>query len=257
MEEFSRTELLIKKEGIESLQNSTVAIFGVGGVGGFVVEALARAGVGTLHIIDHDTVSISNLNRQIIATHQTIDRKKVDVMKERILSINPYCNVKIYDDKTGKWGTAHSVHVKRPRNSSPDFFLPETANHFPFDEFDYIVDAVDTVTAKIKLVEISQEKKIPIISSMGTGNKLDPTKLEVTDIYKTSICPLARVMRRELKKRKIPALKVVYSTEKPIETDAPVDPETHKKTPGSISFVPSCAGLIIASVVVRDLLHIK
>lgn len=235
MEEFSRTELLIKKEGIETLQNSTVAVFGVGGVGGFVIEALVRAGIGTIHIVDHDTVSISNLNRQIIATHQTIDRKKVDVMKERILSINPYCNVKIYDD----------------------FFLQETANHFPFDEFDYIVDAVDTVTAKIKLVEISQEKKIPIISSMGTGNKLDPTKLEVTDIYKTSICPLARVMRRELKKRKIPALKVVYSTEKPIETDAPVDPETHKKTPGSISFVPSCAGLIIASVVVRDLLHIK
>lgn len=235
MEEFSRTELLIKKEGIETLQNSTVAVFGVGGVGGFVIEALVRAGIGTIHIVDHDTVSISNLNRQIIATHQTIDRKKVDVMKERILSINPRCNVKIYDD----------------------FFLPETANHFPFDEFDYIVDAVDTVTAKIKLVEISQEKKIPIISSMGTGNKLDSTKLEVTDIYKTSICPLARVMRRELKKRKIPALKVVYSTEKPIETDAPVDPETHKKTPGSISFVPSCAGLIIASVVVRDLLHIK
>lgn len=235
MEEFSRTELLIKKEGLEKLQNSSVAVFGVGGVGGFVIEALVRAGIGTIHIVDHDTVSISNLNRQIIATHQTIDRKKVDVMKERILSINPYCNVIIYDD----------------------FFLPETANHFPFDEFDYIVDAVDTVTAKIKLVEISQEKKIPIISSMGTGNKLDPIKLEVTDIYKTSICPLARVMRRELKKRKIPALKVVYSTEKPIETDAPVDPETHKKTPGSISFVPSCAGLIIASVVVRDLLHIK
>lgn len=234
MEEFSRTELLIKKEGIETLQKSTVAVFGVGGVGGFVVEALVRAGVGTIHIIDHDTVSISNLNRQIIATHQTIDQKKVEVMKERILSINPCCNVQTYDD----------------------FFLPETVDHFPFDAFDYIVDAVDTVTAKIKLVEIAQEKEIPIISSMGTGNKLDPTKLEVTDIYKTSICPLARVMRRELKKRKIKSLKVVYSTEKPIETEAPVDPETHKKTPGSISFVPSCAGLIIASVVVRDLLHI-
>ena len=161
MEEFSRTELLIKKEGIETLQNSTVAVFGVGGVGGFVVEALARAGIGTIHIIDHDTVSISNLNRQIIATHQTINRKKVEVMKERILSINPRCNVQTYDD----------------------FFLPETVDHFPFDEFDYIVDAVDTVTAKIKLVEIAQEKKIKIISSMGTGNKLDPTKLEVTDIY--------------------------------------------------------------------------
>ena len=223
MEEFSRTELLIKKEGIEILQSSTVAVFGVGGVGGFVVEALARAGIGTIHIIDHDIVSISNLNRQIIATHQTIDRKKVEIMKERILSINPRCNVQTYDD----------------------FFLPETVNRFPFDEFDYIVDAVDTVTAKIRLVEIAQEKKIKIISSMGTGNKLDPTKLEVTD-----------VMRRELKKRKIPALKVVYSTEKPVETNAPVDPETHKKTPGSISFVPSCAGLIIASVVVRDLLKI-
>lgn len=234
MEEFSRTELLIKKEGLEKLQNSSVAVFGVGGVGGFVVEALVRAGIGTIHIVDHDTVSISNLNRQIIATHQTIDQKKVEVMKERILSINPYCHVKIYDD----------------------FFLPETVDRFPFDEFDYIVDAVDTVTAKIKLVEIAKEKGIQIISSMGTGNKLDPTKLEVTDIYQTSICPLARVMRRELKKRNIKDLKVVYSTEKPIETNAPVDPITHKKTPGSISFVPSCAGLIIASVVVRDILNI-
>ena len=156
-------------------------------------------------------------------------------MKERILEINPDCQVEVHKC----------------------FFLPENADEFHFEDYDYVVDAVDTVTAKIKLVEIAQEKKIKIISSMGTGNKLDPTKLEVTDIYKTSICPLARVMRRELKKRKIPALKVVYSTEKPIETDAPVDPETHKKTPGSISFVPSCAGLIIASVVVRDLLHIK
>ena len=233
--QFSRTELLLGKEAMEKLKNSRVAIFGVGGVGGYVVEALVRSGVGTFDLIDDDKVCLTNLNRQIIATRKTVGKYKVDVCKERILEINPDAKVNTYKC----------------------FFLPENADEFPFDEYDYIVDAVDTVTAKIKLVEISQEKKIPIISSMGTGNKLDPTKLEVTDIYKTSICPLARVMRRELKKRKIPALKVVYSTEKPIETDAPVDPETHKKTPGSISFVPSCAGLIIASVVVRDLLHIK
>ena len=247
MEEFSRTELLIKKEGIETLQSSTVAVFGVGGVGGFVVEALARAGIGTIYIIDHDIVSISNLNRQIIATHQKIDRKKVEVMKERILSINPRCNVQTYDD----------------------FFLPETVNRFPFDEFDYIVDAVDTVTAKIRLVEIAQEKKIKIISSMGTGNKLDPTKLEVTDIYKTSICPLARVMRRELKKRHVKKLKVVYSEEKPIRPidDLSISCRTHcicppgtkrkctirRDIPGSNAFVPSTVGLIIASEVVKDL----
>ena len=231
MKEFSRTELLIKKEGIETLQNSTVAIFGVGGVGGFVVEALVRAGIGTIHIVDHDTVSISNLNRQIIATHQTIDRKKVDVMKERILSINPYCNVKIYDD----------------------FFLPETANHFPFDEFDYIVDAVDTVTAKIKLVEISQEKKIPIISSMGTGNKLHPEMLEITDVFKTSVCPLAKVMRKELKDRGIKKLKVCYSKEIPLKPLVSEEVTNKRSTPGSISFVPSTAGLLIAGEIIRDI----
>ena len=231
MEEFSRTELLIKKEGLEKLQNSSVAVFGVGGVGGFVIEALVRAGIGTIHIVDHDTVSISNLNRQIIATHQTIDRKKVDVMKERILSINPYCNVKIYDD----------------------FFLPETANHFPFDEFDYIVDAVDTVTAKIKLVEISQEKKIPIISSMGTGNKLHPEMLEITDVFKTSVCPLAKVMRKELKDRCIKKLKVCYSKEIPLKPLVSEEVTNKRSTPGSISFVPSTAGLLIAGEIIRDI----
>ena len=229
--QFSRTELLIKKEGIETLQSSTVAVFGVGGVGGFVVEALARAGIGTIHIIDHDIVSISNLNRQIIATHQTIDRKKVEVTKERILSINPLCNVQTYDD----------------------FFLPETVNRFPFDEFDYIVDAVDTVTAKIKLVEIAQEKKIKIISSMGTGNKLHPEMLEITDVFKTSVCPLAKVMRKELKDRGIKKLKVCYSKEIPLKPLVSEEVTNKRSTPGSISFVPSTAGLLIAGEIIRDI----
>ena len=233
LNQFSRTQLLVGKEAIDKFRNARVAVFG--GVGGYVCEGLVRSGIGAFDLIDDDKVCLTNLNRQIIATRKTVGKYKADVMKERILEINPDCQVEVHKC----------------------FFLPENADEFHFEDYDYVVDAVDTVTAKIKLVEIAQEKKIKIISSMGTGNKLDPTKLEVTDIYKTSICPLARVMRRELKKRKIPALKVVYSTEKPIETDAPVDPETHKKTPGSISFVPSCAGLIIASVVVRDLLHIK
>ena len=235
LNQFSRTQLLVGKEAIDKFRNARVAVFGIGGVGGYVCEGLVRSGIGAFDLIDDDKVCLTNLNRQIIATRKTVGKYKADVMKERILEINPDCQVEVHKC----------------------FFLPENADEFHFEDYDYVVDAVDTVTAKIKLVEIAQEKKIKIISSMGTGNKLDPTKLEVTDIYKTSICPLARVMRRELKKRKIPALKVVYSTEKPIETDAPVDPETHKKTPGSISFVPSCAGLIIASVVVRDLLHIK
>ena len=248
MEEFSRTELLIKKEGIEALQNSTVAIFGVGGVGGFVVEALARAGVGTLHIIDHDTVSISNLNRQIIATHQTIDQKKVEVMKERILSINPHCHVLTYDD----------------------FFLPETVDHFPFDEFDYIVDAVDTVTAKIEIIMQCKKLNIPVISALGTGNKLDPSRFEITDIYKTNICPLAKVMRKELRKRNVDSLKVIYSEEEPIKPDETLEcscktncicPSGTKRkcskrnqVPGSISFVPSVAGLMLAGEVVKDII---
>lgn len=235
LNQFSRTELLIGKEGIKKLQKAKVAIFGIGGVGSFVVEGLVRAGVENFVLVDDDKICLTNLNRQIIATRKTIGKYKVDVMKERILEINPNANVETYQE----------------------FYMPNSENKILDKTIDYVVDSIDTVTAKIELVMNCNELGIPIISSMGTGNKLDPTKLEVTDIYKTSICPLARVMRRELKKRKIPTLKVVYSTEKPIETDAPVDPETHKKTPGSISFIPSCAGLIIASVVVRDLLHIK
>lgn len=233
MEEFSRTKLLINQEGLTKLNNACVIVFGIGGVGGYVVEALVRAGVGEIHLVDHDVVSVSNINRQIIAMQNTVGLKKVDVMKERIANINPQCKVVTFDT----------------------FFLEDTVPLFDFTKYDYIVDAIDTITAKLKLIEIANNLKIPIISSMGTGNKLDPTKLEITDITKTSICPLARVMRRELKKRNIKHLKVVYSTEQPIETNAPIDLETKKKTPGSISFVPSCAGLMLASVVVNELIN--
>ena len=232
MEEFSRTELLIKKEGLEKLQNSSVAVFGVGGVGGFVIEALVRAGIGTIHIVDHDTVSISNLNRQIIATHQTIDRKKVDVMKERLLDINPDLNIKA---------------IKKLYNA-------ETSDEILTEDYDYVVDAIDMVTSKIKLIETCKEKGFNIISSMGMGNKLDPTKIVVTDIYKTHTCPLAKVLRRELKDRRIKKLKVVYSTEQPRELQERIM-NGRKVTPGSISFVPSVGGLTIASVVVRELLE--
>ena len=232
MEEFSRTELLIKKEGLEKLQNSSVAVFGVGGVGGFVIEALVRAGIGTIHIVDHDTVSISNLNRQIIATHQTIDRKKVDVMKERLLDINPDLNIKA---------------IKKLYNA-------ETSDEILTEDYDYVVDAIDMVTSKIKLIETCKEKGFNIISSMGMGNKLDPTKIVVTDIYKTHTCPLAKVLRRELKDRRIKKLKVVYSTEQPKELQERIM-NGRKVTPGSISFVPSVGGLTIASVVVRELLE--
>ena len=234
LNQFSRTQLLYGKEAMAKLQNSHVAIFGLGGVGGYVGEALVRSGIGSFDLIDDDKICLTNLNRQIIATFDTVGKYKTDVMKERMLQINPKVNVQTHQC----------------------FFLPENANDFSFEDYDYIIDAVDTVSAKIELVLKAQEHNIPIISSMGAGNKVDPTQFKITDIYKTKVCPLAKVMRRELKKRKIPALKVVYSTEKPVETNAPVDPETHKKTPGSISFVPSCAGLIIASVVVRDLLKI-
>ena len=232
MDEFSRTELLIQKDGIEKLKASRVIVFGIGGVGGYVVEALVRSGVGHIDIVDHDVVSVSNINRQIIATHETIDELKIDVMERRIQSINPQCHVHKYDL----------------------FFLPENKNEFDFSQYDYIVDAIDTVTAKLLLIELANEYHIPVISSMGTGNKLNPLELEVTDISKTSVCPLARVMRRELKKRGISHLKVVYSKEKPIETNAKVDEVTHKKVPGSIAFVPSVAGLIIASEVIKDIL---
>lgn len=223
-EQFSRTTLLVGEENIERFQRARVAVFGVGGVGGYTVEALARSGIGTLDLIDNDTVCLSNLNRQIIALHSSIGRYKVDVAKERILDINPNAEVNVY--KT--------------------FFLPETAKEFDFSQYDYVVDAIDTVTGKLELAVQAQKYSVPIISAMGAGNKLNPTLFEVTDISKTSVCPLAKVMRRELKKRDIYHLKVVYSKEEPV---------TRRQTPGSIAFVPSVAGLIIAGEVIKDLME--
>lgn len=235
--QFSRTEILLGKDGIDCLKKSRVAVFGIGGVGGYVAEALARSGVGALDLIDNDEVSLTNINRQIIALHSTVGRPKVDVMKERILDINPECNVRIFQC----------------------FYLPETKNLFDFTEYDYVVDAVDTVTAKIQLIVQAKEAGVPIISSMGAGNKLNPASFEVADISQTSVCPLARVMRQECKKRGIKNVKVVYSKEKPVESKLT---EEEKKSaeqkgnglaPGSCAFVPSVAGLIIASEVVKDL----
>ena len=247
LNQFSRTELLLGKEAMERLENSRVAVFGVGGVGGYVCEALVRSGVGAFDLIDDDKVCLTNLNRQIIATRKTVGKYKVDVMKERILEINPKADVRIH--KT--------------------FFLPENADEFPFEEYDYVVDAVDTVTAKLELVMKAKEKNIPIVSSMGAGNKLDASAFKVADIYKTKVCPLAKVMRRELKKRGIKKLKVVYSEEQPIRPieDMSISCRTncicppgakHKCTerrniPGSTAFVPSVVGLIIAGEVIKDL----
>ena len=231
--QWIRTELLLGEEAVERLKNSRVAVFGVGGVGGYVAEALARTGVGTFDLIDKDTVSVSNINRQIIATHSTVGRVKVEVMKERILEINPEAE----------------VHIHKC------FFLPENASEFDFSKYSYVVDAVDTVTAKIELVMQAQKAGVPIISSMGAGNKLDPSKFEVTDIYKTSVCPLARVMRRELKKRDVKHLKVVYSTEKALEPKFDLsEKEGRRAVPGSVAFVPSAAGLIAAGEVINDLI---
>ncbi len=226
MQEFSRTAMLIGEDALLKLASKRVAVFGVGGVGGYVIEALARSGIGAFELIDNDTVNITNINRQIIATHDTIGRNKVDVAKERILSINPNADVNTYNL----------------------FYLPENANEFDFSQYDYIVDAVDTVTAKIDIIVKAKENNIPVISSMGTGNKLDPTQFEVADIYDTTVCPLARVMRRELKKRDIKSLKVLYSKEEPKV------PDGDGRTPSSISFVPSVAGLIIAGEVIKDLI---
>ncbi len=230
---FSRTALLIGEENVERLAKARVAVFGVGGVGGYTVEALARSGIGTLDVIDNDTVAVSNLNRQILATEATIGQDKVEAARDRILSINPDCAVNM-------WKT---------------FYLPENADQFDFTQYDYVVDAIDTVSGKLMLAVAAKEAGTPIISCMGAGNKLQAALLEVADIYETSVCPLAKVMRRELKKRGIDHLKVVYSKEKPIkpgETDTPV---THRRsTPGSTAFVPGCAGLIMAGEVVRDLL---
>lgn len=228
-EQFSRTELLIGEFGIEKLRKAKVAIFGIGGVGSYVVEALARAGVGSFILVDNDEVCASNINRQIIATHKTIGRPKVDVAKERILEINSDAEVKVYQE----------------------FFMPDSKEFFD-GTVSYIVDAIDTVTAKIELVMRADRLNIPIISSMGTGNKLDPTRFEVTDIYKTSVCPLAKVMRKELKARGIKKLKVVYSKEEPIKIDS--GNNKGKRIPASISFVPSVAGLIIAGEVIKDII---
>lgn len=235
-EQFSRIEALVGEDGMRRLQQATVAVFGVGGVGGFAVEALARSGIGAFDLIDNDTVSMSNLNRQIIATVDTIGRSKVEVMKERILSINPEAKVRV-------------------RQS---FFLPEKKEEYDFHEYSYVIDAVDTVTAKIAIIQFAKEAGVPVISSMGTGNKLNPMELEVVDISKTSVCPLAKVMRKELKDRGIKDVKVVYSKEQPITPKfslEEVDSVAKRRgTPGSTAFVPSVAGLIIASEVIKDLI---
>ena len=233
-EQFSRTRILLGEEAVQKLQQARVAVFGIGGVGGYTVEALARCGVGALDLIDSDTVSISNLNRQILATHSTVGMLKVEAAKARILDINPECTVRTY----------------------PIFYLPDTAEQFDFTQYDYIVDAIDTVTGKLQLVERAVAAERPIICSMGTGNKLDPAAFMVSDISKTSMCPLARIMRKELKKRGIHHLKVVYSQEEALTPD--VDEEELKRTgkrqiPGSVAFVPGAAGLILAGEVVKDL----
>ena len=245
--QFSRTELLLGEDGIDKLKNARVAVFGVGGVGGYVCEALVRSGVGAFDLIDDDKVCLTNINRQIIATRKTLGQYKVDVMKERMLDINPNVDVRVYKC----------------------FFLPENADEFPFSEYDYVVDAVDTVTAKIELVMKCRKEEVRIISSMGAGNKFEASAFQVADIYKTNMCPLAKVMRRELKKRGVKKLKVVYSEEKPTRPieDMSINCRTncicppgaeHKCTerrdiPGSLAFVPSACGLIIAGEVVKDL----
>jgi len=228
---FSRTALLLGEGGVEKLKKARVAVFGVGGVGGYVVEALARSGVGALDLIDKDTVSESNINRQIIALHSTVGRLKTEVAAERAKDINPDICVR-----------THNV-----------FYLPETAETFDFSQYDYVVDAIDTVSGKIALIEQAKRAKVPVISSMGAGNKLDPTAFEVADITKTSVCPLARVMRRELKKRGIEHVKVVYSKEEPLPSPL-TDAESGKSIPGSVAFVPSVVGLILAGEVIKDLI---
>ena len=251
LDQFSRTQLVFGKEAMDKLKGARVAVFGIGGVGGYTVEALARSSVGAIDIIDDDKVCLTNINRQIIATRKTVGKYKVDVAKERIEDINPDCKVTAF--KT--------------------FYMPETADQFDFTQYDYVVDAIDTVTGKIALIENAKKAGTPIISSMGAGNKVDPTAFEVTDIYKTSVCPLAKVMRYELKRRGIKKLKVVYSKEKPIP---PVDdmaiscrqhcicpPGTARKctqrrqVPGSTAFVPSVVGLIIAGEVIKDITQFK
>lgn len=230
--QFERTALLLGKASVERLARKRVAVFGVGGVGGFVCEGLVRAGIGAIDIVDKDTVALSNLNRQLIALHSTVGKNKVDVLEERLKDINKNLIIKKYKC----------------------FFLPETSETFDFREYDYVVDAIDTVTGKIELILKAKEAGVPIISAMGAGNKLEPAGFQVSDIYKTSVCPLARVMRRELKKRGVDKLKVVYSKEEPIK---PQFGEGEEVVPGSISFVPPVVGLIIAGEVVKDLIRVE
>ncbi len=231
-EQFSRTAYVYGDTAIEKLKASRVAVFGVGGVGGYICEALARAGVGAIDIFDRDTVSVSNLNRQIIALHSTVGQAKVEVMKKRILDINPECTVGAYNV----------------------FYLPENADNYDLGCYDYIADAVDTVAAKLEIIERADKLRVPVISAMGAGNKTDPTRFEVSDIYKTTVCPLARVMRRELKARGVESLKVVYSKAPPINSGV-TDRETGKNIPGSLSFVPSVMGLIMAGEIINDIVR--
>lgn len=235
MDPFSRTALLLGQENMKKLKNAKVAVFGLGGVGGYVAEALARSGVGALELIDHDTISLTNINRQLLATHSTVGRYKAEVARDRVLDINPDISA-----------TARKT-----------FFGPDTAAEFDFSSYDYVVDAIDTVTGKLALIAAAQEAGVPILSSMGTGNKLDPTRFQITDISKTSVCPLARIMRKECAKRGIRHLKVLFSTEDPIvplEETTEELPEGRRALPGSVAFVPSVAGLIIAGEVIKDLI---
>lgn len=234
--QFSRTQLLLGSKSIEKIKKSHIAVFGIGGVGGYVVESLVRSGIQNIDIIDNDIVSITNLNRQIIATHSSLGKFKVDIMKERILDINPNATV----------------------NTFKCFYLPETKDQFDFSKYDYVIDAVDTVTAKIQLIIQAKESGTRIISCMGTGNKLDPTKFEIADISKTSVCPLARVIRHECKKRNIKNVKVIFSKEEPINPlnkNKNTENNLQKPIPGSVAFVPSVAGLIISSEVIKDLIQ--
>lgn len=230
--QFSRTEILIGSDAVEKLKNARVAVFGIGGVGGHVVEALVRSGLGNIDIIDNDKVSLTNLNRQIVALHSTIGKPKVDIMEERIKDINP-------DVKIKKFGI---------------FYTSETKNIFDFSQYDYVVDAIDTVVGKLSLIEECKKVNTPIICAMGAGNKLDPTKFEVADISKTSVCPLARVIRQELKKRKITKVKVVFSKEEPLKPQISDETSPKHQIPGSNAFCPSVMGLIIASEVIKDLI---
>ena len=229
---YSRTEMIIGSEAVDKIKAASVIVFGIGGVGSYVVEGLARAGIGRLVLVDNDVVDITNINRQLPALHSTIGKPKAKVMAERVKDINPDCDVE----------------------AAECFFMPDTEDSFDFAGFDYVVDAIDTVTGKLALIEKAYNEDVPVISSMGTGNKLDPTQFEVNDIYKTSVCPLAKVMRRELKKRGIPRLKVVYSKEEPISPAIDLSDDTRRGTPASISFVPPVAGFILAGEVIKDLI---